>query len=115
MHDLERAVYSHSRNDRWTMSPAVQLLMHGPKQAVYQPSNTHRWLDFLNGVTTHTIWLTHGKLTYYTGNYDTFVKTVKENEVIQQKKYEKEQEDRKHIKVRPARPALFPALLQCPI
>jgi len=55
--------------------------------------------DFLNGVTSHTIWLTKGKLTYYTGNYDTFVKTVKENEVIQTKKYEKEQEDRKHIKV----------------
>jgi len=55
--------------------------------------------DFLNGVTSHTIWLTHGKLTYYTGNYDTFVKTVKDNEVVQQKKYEKEQEDIKHIKV----------------
>lgn len=37
------------------------------------------------------IWLTHQKLTYYTGNYDTFMKTVSENEVIQQKKYEKEQ------------------------
>ena len=54
--------------------------------------------DFLNGVCTHIIWLTHGKLTYYTGNYDTFCKTVRENEVIQQKKYEKEQEDIKHIK-----------------
>ena len=32
------------------------------------------------------------------GNYDTFVKTVKENEVIQQKQYEKEQNDIKHIK-----------------
>eukprot|EP00197_Chlamydomonas_leiostraca_P002023 CAMPEP_0202857324 /NCGR_PEP_ID=MMETSP1391-20130828/315_1 /ASSEMBLY_ACC=CAM_ASM_000867 /TAXON_ID=1034604 /ORGANISM="Chlamydomonas leiostraca, Strain SAG 11-49" /LENGTH=610 /DNA_ID=CAMNT_0049536115 /DNA_START=82 /DNA_END=1914 /DNA_ORIENTATION=- len=54
--------------------------------------------DFLNGVTTHTIWITQGKLQYYTGNYDTFVKTVQEQEVIQQKKYEKEQEDIKHIK-----------------
>lgn len=50
-------------------------------------------------MTSHTIWLTKGKLTYYTGNYDSFVKTVQENEVVQQKKYEKEQEDRKHIKV----------------
>ena len=37
--------------------------------------------DFLNGVCTHIIWLTQRKLTYYTGNYDTFVKTVQENEV----------------------------------
>ena len=54
--------------------------------------------DFLNGVCTHVIWLTKQKLTYYTGNYDTFVKTVRENEVIQQKKYEKEQDDIKHLK-----------------
>ncbi len=48
--------------------------------------------DFLNGVCTHIIWLTHGKLTYYTGNYDTYCKTVAENEVIQTKKHQKEQE-----------------------
>ena len=48
--------------------------------------------DFLNGVCTHIIWLTHGKLTYYTGNYDTYCKTVAENEIIQAKKYAKEQE-----------------------
>lgn len=54
--------------------------------------------DFLNGVCTHVIWLTKQQLTYYTGNYDTFVKTVRENEVIQQKKYEKEQDDIKHLK-----------------
>ncbi|KAK9825404.1 hypothetical protein WJX81_001288 [Elliptochloris bilobata] len=54
--------------------------------------------DFLNGVCTHIIWLTQQRLTYYTGNYDTYVKTVQENEVIQQKKHEKEQDDIKHIK-----------------
>jgi hypothetical protein len=54
--------------------------------------------DFLNGVCTNIIWLTERKLTYYTGNYDTFVKTVEENETVQQKKYEKEQDDIKHIK-----------------
>jgi ATP-binding cassette subfamily F protein 2 len=54
--------------------------------------------DFLNGVCTHIIWLTQGQLTYYTGNYDTFKKTVAENEVVQMKKYQKEQEDIKHIK-----------------
>jgi ATPase subunit of ABC transporter with duplicated ATPase domains len=32
------------------------------------------------------------------GNYDTFCKTVKEDEVIQQKKYQKEQDDIKHLK-----------------
>lgn len=48
--------------------------------------------DFLNGVCTHIIWLTHQKLTYYTGNYDTFTKTVAENEIIQAKKHQKEQE-----------------------
>jgi ATP-binding cassette, subfamily F, member 2 len=32
------------------------------------------------------------------GNYDTFCKTVKEDEVIQQKKHQKEQDDIKHLK-----------------
>ena len=41
--------------------------------------------------------MTTHKLTYYTGNYDTFCKTVKEKEVVQQKKYEKEQDDIKHL------------------
>ena len=41
--------------------------------------------DFLNGVCTHIIWLTGARLTYYTGNYDTFRKTVAENEVVQLK------------------------------
>ena len=44
------------------------------------------------------IWLTQNKLIYYTGNYDQFRKTVAEEEIIQMKKYEKEQEDIKHIK-----------------
>lgn len=54
--------------------------------------------DFLNGVCTHTIWITRRQLTYYTGNYDTFCKTVKENETIQAKQYAKEQDDIKHLK-----------------
>ena len=54
--------------------------------------------DFLNGVCTHIIWLTRNKLTYYTGNYDTYCKTVADNEIVQQKKYEKEQADIKHLK-----------------
>eukprot|EP00798_Chlamydomonas_sp_ICE-L_P025307 gene25307-10960_t len=54
--------------------------------------------DFLNGVCTHIIWITGCKLTYYTGNYDVYRQTVAENEVIQIKKYQKEQDDIKHIK-----------------
>lgn len=78
--------------------------------------------DFLNGVCTHIIWLTKQKLTYYTGNYDTFCKTVKENEVIQQKKYEKEQDDIKHLKafisscgmhILPTHPMPVSLLLNC--
>lgn len=54
--------------------------------------------DFLNGVCSHIIWLTKRKLVYYTGNYDTFVKTVDEQETVQMKKHLKEQDDIKHIK-----------------
>ncbi len=45
--------------------------------------------------------LTWSRLPPAAGNYDTFCKTVAEQEVIQQKKYEKEQEDIKHIKGEP--------------
>ena len=43
------------------------------------------------------IWLTQGTLRYYTGNYDTYQKTVRDDEVVQQKS-EKEQADIKHLK-----------------
>jgi len=55
--------------------------------------------DFLNNVTTDTIYLDHQKqLTYYGGNYDTFVKTKEENEVNQMKAYNKQQAEIEHIK-----------------
>jgi ATP-binding cassette subfamily F protein 2 len=55
--------------------------------------------DFLNGVCTNTIDLTHQrKLVYYGGNYDTFIKTRAENEVNQMKAYEKQQAEIEHIK-----------------
>ena len=66
--------------------------------------------DFLNGVCTHIIWLTHQKLTYYTGNYDTFCKTVAENEVIQMKKHQKEQEG-----ARPTRRVAAPQAVLTPL
>jgi len=55
--------------------------------------------DFMNGVCNNIILLDHhGKLTNYTGNYDMFVKTKAENEVNQMKRYQKEQDDIKHLK-----------------
>jgi len=55
--------------------------------------------DFLNGVCTNIIHLTaQKKLVGYTGNYDQFIKTKAELEVNQMKKYEKEQDDIKHLK-----------------
>jgi ATP-binding cassette subfamily F protein 2 len=55
--------------------------------------------DFLNGVCTDTINLTHKqKLVYYGGNYDTYVKTRIEQEVNQMKAYDKQQNDIEHIK-----------------
>ena len=54
--------------------------------------------DFLNGVCSKIYHLTvRNTLDMYGGNYDSYVKTRKENEVNQQKKYEKEQEDIKHL------------------
>ncbi|KAI8385008.1 P-loop containing nucleoside triphosphate hydrolase protein [Radiomyces spectabilis] len=55
--------------------------------------------DFLNGVCTNMMHLTHKrKLVYYGGNYDTFVKTKEENEINQAKAYAKQQEEIAHIK-----------------
>jgi ATP-binding cassette subfamily F protein 2 len=55
--------------------------------------------DFLNGVCTNMMHLTHKrKLVYYGGNYDTFIKTKEENEVNQAKAYAKQQEEIAHIK-----------------
>ena len=54
--------------------------------------------DFLNGVCTHIIRLSNKTLSYYTGDYDTYQKTLAADSVIQQRKYDKEQADIKHIK-----------------
>jgi len=56
--------------------------------------------DFLNNVCSHIIHITPAKQTLqgYSGNYDTFIKTKRELEVNQMKKYKKEQEDIKHLK-----------------
>ncbi|RKP38903.1 P-loop containing nucleoside triphosphate hydrolase protein [Dimargaris cristalligena] len=55
--------------------------------------------DFLNGVCTNIINLTPKRqLTYYGGNYDTFVKTKAELEVNQTKAYNKQQAEIEHMK-----------------
>lgn len=55
--------------------------------------------DFLNGVCNNIIHLTPLRtLRSYTGNYDQYVQTKKELDVQQMKKYQKEQDDIKHIK-----------------
>jgi ATP-binding cassette subfamily F protein 2 len=55
-------------------------------------------MDFLNGVCTNMIDMRQKQLQYYGGNYDSYMKTRTENEVNQQKAYEKQQEEIKHIK-----------------
>lgn len=55
--------------------------------------------DFLNGVCTNMINLTHHRtLVYYGGNYDTFVKTRSEQEVNQMKAFDKQQAEIEHIR-----------------
>mmetsp|Transcript_28586 Transcript_28586/g.87476 ORF Transcript_28586/g.87476 Transcript_28586/m.87476 type:complete len:702 (+) Transcript_28586:96-2201(+) len=55
--------------------------------------------DFLNGVCSKIYHLTvRSTLDLYGGNYDSYVRTRQENEVNQLKRYEKEQEDIKHLK-----------------
>lgn len=55
--------------------------------------------DFLNTVCTNIIEITpKQKLTYWTGNFDTYLHSKRDLEINQMKKYEKEQDDIKHIK-----------------
>lgn len=54
--------------------------------------------DFLDGVCTNIMHLRQAKLTYYTGNYSTYVKTRQEKEVNQMKEYEKQQGEIEHLK-----------------
>lgn len=54
--------------------------------------------DFLNGVCTNIIHMHKGKLVYYGGNYDSYVKTRAELEENQMKQYSREQDQIKHMK-----------------
>lgn len=54
--------------------------------------------DFLNNVCTNIMEVTMKKeLNYYTGNYDTYIKTKSELEVNQTKAYEKQQTEIEHM------------------
>jgi len=54
--------------------------------------------DFLNGVCTNIIHLQNRKLTYYSGNFDTYVTARQEREVNQMKQYNWEQDQIQHMK-----------------
>lgn len=55
-------------------------------------------MDFLNGVCGNMIDMRDKKLIYYGGNYDSYSKTRSEQEVNQQKAYQKQQDEITHIK-----------------
>jgi ATP-binding cassette subfamily F protein 2 len=54
--------------------------------------------DFLNGVCTTMIDMRKQQLMYYGGNFDSYMKTRKEQEINQMTAYKKQQEEIKHIK-----------------
>jgi ATP-binding cassette, subfamily F, member 2 len=54
--------------------------------------------DFLDGVCTDTMVMQRQKLDYWGGNYSTYVKTRREQDVNQLKMYKKQQDEIKHIK-----------------
>ena len=56
--------------------------------------------DFMNNVCTHIVRLdkTYKKLRYYTGNYDMYVQTRRDQDMVQMRQYEAEQRDIAEIK-----------------
>ncbi|QPG76613.1 ABC transporter ATP-binding protein arb1 [Brettanomyces nanus] len=54
--------------------------------------------DFLNGVCTNILEMRSKKLTMFSGNYDTYIKTRVELETNQTKQYHKQQDEITHIK-----------------
>jgi len=54
--------------------------------------------DFLDGVCTHIIRLTNTKLVYYNGDYETYQRTRQSEDLVNQRKHDKEQAKIKSIK-----------------
>ena len=72
--------------------------------------------DFMNGVCTQVIHLNKQRLDYYGGNYDAFVRTRAELMENQDKRYQWEQDQIAHMKVKiPLLCLILPILLLCTI
>jgi len=56
--------------------------------------------DFMNSVCTHIVRLdmTYKKLRYFSGNYDTYISTRRDQDMVQMRQYESEQRDINEIK-----------------
>merc|ERR1719203_1293073 len=56
--------------------------------------------DFMNNVCTHIVRLdaTYKKLRYFSGNYDSYVKTRRDQDMVQQRQYDTEQREIQEIK-----------------
>ena len=80
--DLESCLWLEDHLSRW--SSILVVVSHAQ--------------DFLNGVCTKIIHMYKSRLSYYSGNYDQFVKTREELMMQQMKKYLNEQHDVAHIK-----------------
>lgn len=80
--DMEACVWLEDYLSKWTK--ILLLISHSQ--------------DFMNNVCTNIIDLTQRKLEYYTGNFDTYVRTKAEKEENQMKRYNWEQDQIKHMK-----------------
>ena len=80
--DLEACVWLEEYMKKWDRT--LMLVSHS--------------MDFINGVCTNMIDMRSKQLVYYGGNYDSYIKTRSEQEINQQKAYQKQQEEIKHIK-----------------
>jgi len=87
--DMESCVWLEEYLSRWNPKGILLLVSHSQ--------------DFLNGVCTNIIHLFARKLTYFSGNFDTFIQTKLEKEEHQMKNHKWEQDQIKHIKAYIAR------------
>ena len=54
--------------------------------------------DFMNNVCTNIVHLSQKKLEYFSGNYDSFINTLREKNEEQEKRYKSEQDQIQHMK-----------------
>lgn len=82
--DMESCVWLEEYLRRWNPRGILLLVSHSQ--------------DFLNGVCNTIIHLSFKRLTYYSGNFDTFVRTKMEKDEHQMKRNKWEQDQIKHMK-----------------